>query len=206
MSTNLLRRLFSLCLVLMLIAPATVSAASWKINPEHSSIQFQVRYMGLVNVKGSFDKFQGEVVLNEKNPSKSSVEVTIESASINTGVERRDEHLRTDDFFDCPKYPTIRFVSKKVMPAGKHKLKVVGDLTMLGQTREVVLHVEGPTPEIKDPWGNFRRGVTARTRINRQDFGMTWNQVLDSGGIMISKIVDVIMEVELVKTAEEQPS
>ena len=193
-------------MVLMLMAPAAVSASSWKINPDHSSIQFQVRYMGLVNVKGSFDKFQGEVVLDEKNPSNSSVQVTIESASINTGVDKRDEHLRTDDFFDCPKYPTIHFVSKKVMPAGKHKLKVIGDLTMLGKTKEVVLYVDGPTPEIKDPWGNFRRGATARTRINRQDFGMTWNRVLDSGGIMVSQVVDVIMEVELVKTAEEQPS
>jgi polyisoprenoid-binding protein YceI len=200
------RRGLSVLMVLMLMAPAAVSASSWKINQDHSSIQFQVRYMGLVNVKGSFDKFQGEVVLNEKSPSKSSVEVTVESASINTGVEKRDEHLRTEDFFDCPKYPTIRFVSKKVMPTSKHKLKVIGDLTMLGKTKEVVLHVDGPTPEIKDPWGNFRRGATARTRINRQDFGMTWNRVLDTGGIMVSQVVEVIMEVELVKIAEEQPS
>ena len=137
MSTNLFRRLFSLCLVLMLmlVSPAAVSASSWKINPEHSSIQFQVRYMGLVNVKGSFDKFQGVVTLDEKNSPKSAVEVTVESASINTGVEKRDEHLRTDDFFDCPKYPTISFVSKKVMPAGKHKLKVIGDLTYAGKNQ-----------------------------------------------------------------------
>ena len=113
MCTALLRRLFSLCLVLLISAPALVSASTWNINPEHSSIQFQVRYMGLVHVKGSFDKFQGVVTLDEKDPSKSAVDVTIESASINTGVPKRDEHLRTDDFFDCPKYPTIHFVSKK---------------------------------------------------------------------------------------------
>jgi polyisoprenoid-binding protein YceI len=206
MQNALVLCVFNLCMVLMLMAPAAVSAFTWKINPEHSSIQFQVRYMGLVNVKGSFDKFQGEVALNEKNPSKSAVEVAIESASINTGVEKRDEHLRTEDFFDCPKYPTIRFVSKKVMPAGKRKLKVIGDLTMLGKTKEVVLLVNGPTPEIRDPWGNLRRGATARTRVNRHDFGMTWNRALDTGGIMISKTVDVIMEVELIKTAEKQPS
>ncbi len=206
MQNALVLYVFNLFMVLMLMAPAAVSAFTWKINPDHSSIQFQVRYMGLVNVKGSFDKFQGEVVLNEKKPSKSSMEVTVESASINTGVEKRDEHLRTEDFFDCPKYPTIHFISKKVMPAGKHKLRVIGDLTMLGKTKEVVLHVDGPTPEIKDPWGNLRRGATARTRVNRHDFGMTWNRALDTGGIMISKMVDVIMEVELIKTAEGQPS
>ena len=206
MSTNLLRRLFSLCLVLTLMAPAAVAASTWKINPEHSSIQFQVRYMGLVNVKGSFDKFQGEVALNEKNPSKSTVEVTIESASINTGVPKRDEHLRTDDFFDCPKYPTLHFVSKKVLVAGKQKLKIIGDLTMLGKTREVVLHVDGPTPEIKDPWGHIRRGATARARINRRDFGITWNQALDSGGFMISDVVDIIIEVELIEANQEKPA
>ena len=155
--------------------------------------------MGLVHVKGSFDKFQGVVTLDEKDPSKSAVDVTIESASINTGVPKHDEHLRTDDFFDCPKYPTIHFVSKKVLVAGKKKFRIIGDLTILGQTREVVLRVEGPTPEIKDPWGNIRRGATARTRINRKDFGMTWNQALDTGGLMISEVVDIIMEVELIK-------
>jgi polyisoprenoid-binding protein YceI len=193
-------------MVLMLLAPAAVSASTWKINPDHSSIQFQVRYMGLVNVKGCFEKFQGVVTLDEKNLSKSAVEVAIESASINTGVEKRDEHLRTDDFFDCPKYPSIRFVSKKVMPAGKQKLKVIGDLTMLGVTREVVLQVDGPTPAIKDPWGNLRRGATARAKINRQDFGMTWNRALDTGGFMIGNEVNIIMEIELIKPAEEQPT
>ena len=165
MQTALVHYVFSLFMVLMLMAPAAVSASSWKINPEHSSIQFQVRYMGLVNVKGSFDKFQGEVALDEKNPSNSSVQVTIESASINTGVEKRDEHLRTDDFFDCPKYPTIRFVSKKIMPAGKQKFKVIGDLTMLGKTKEVVCIVNGPNPGNKRSLGE----LPARRHCQDQD-------------------------------------
>ena len=203
MPTAIVRLVFS---ILVLMAPAAVSASTWKINPDHSSIQFQVRYMTVVNVKGSFDKFQGTVKLDEKNPAKSSVNVAIDSTSINTGVEKRDEHLRTDDFFDCAKYPTITFVSKKVTPAGKGKLKVIGDLTMLGVTKEVVLDVDGPTPEIKDPWGNIRRGATARTKINRQDFGMTWNKVLDTGGIMIGNEVNIIMEVELVKEPDEKTS
>lgn len=203
MQTKLVRYVFS---ILILLAPAAVSASTWNINPDHSSVQFQIRYMGLVNVKGSFDKFQGVVQLDEKNLSKSSVKVTIESASINTGVEKRDEHLRTDDFFDCPKYPTITFVSKKVTPTGKGKLKVMGDLTMLGVTREVVLDVDGPTPEVKDPWGNFRRGATAKTKLNRKDFGMTWNNVLDTGGVMIGDEVSVILELELIQPAEEKAS
>lgn len=192
--------------LLMLLTPVAVSASAWNINPEHSSIQFQVRYMTVVNVKGTFDKFQGVVQLDEKNPAKSSVNISIDTTSINTGVEKRDEHLRTDDFFDCAKHPTITFVSKKVAPAGQGKLKVTGDLTMLGVTKEVVLHVDGPTPAIKDPWGNFRRGATAKTTINRQDFGMTWNKVLDTGGIMIGKEVTVLMEVELIKVPADQPS
>lgn len=190
--------------LLLLVTPAVASAATWTINPDHSSIQFQVRYMSVVNVKGSFDKFQGTVKLDEKNLAKSSVNIAIESVSINTGVEKRDEHLRTDDFFDCPKYPNITFESKKIVPAGKGKLKVTGDLTMLGVTKEVVLDVTGPTPEIKDPWGNFRRGATARTTINRKDFGMTWNKVLDTGGIMVGDQVTVIMEIELVKRPDEK--
>jgi polyisoprenoid-binding protein YceI len=194
------------CSILVLMAPAAVSAATWNINPDHSSIQFQVRYMTVVNVKGSFDKFQGTVQLDEKNPAKSSVNVSIDSTSINTGVEKRDEHLKTDDFFDCPQYPTITFISKKVTPAGKGKLKVIGDLTLLGLTKEVVLEVDGPTPEIKDPWGNIRRGATARTKIDRQDFGMTWNKVLDTGGIMIGNQINVIMEVELMKEPDDKAS
>jgi polyisoprenoid-binding protein YceI len=196
----------SALLLLLLAVPAGAEISIWNINPEHSSIQFQVGYMGLVHVKGSFDKFQGVVNLDEKNPAKSSVDVTIESASINTGVEKRDEHLRTNDFFDCPKYPTIRFVSKKVLAAGKGKLKIIGDLTMLGQTREETLHVTGPTPALKDPWGHVRRGATATTRINRKDFGMTWNQTLDAGDLMISNTVNIIMEVELIKAENDKPT
>jgi polyisoprenoid-binding protein YceI len=195
------RMLFSL---LILLAPAAASASTWNINPDHSSIQFQVRYMTVVNVKGAFDKFQGTVKLDDKNPAKSSVNIAIDSTSINTGVEKRDEHLRTDDFFDCVKHPSITFVSNKVTPMGKSKLRVIGDLTMLGVTKEVVLEVDGPTPEIKDPWGNIRRGASAKTKLNRQDYGLTWNKVLDTGGIMIGNEVNVILEVELVKVPDEK--
>jgi polyisoprenoid-binding protein YceI len=191
---------------LLLLAPAAVSASNWDINPDHSSIQFRVRYMTVVNVKGAFDKFQGTANFDDKNIAQSSVNVTIDTASINTGNGKRDTHLRTDDFFDVAKYPTITFVSKKVVPADKGKLKITGDLTLLGVTKEVVLDVEGPCEAIKDPWGNVRRGASAKTTINRKDYGLTWNKTLDTGGVMIGDEVNVILEVELVKAPDNKAS
>lgn len=204
MSTAFKRTIVRTIMSLLLLIPSPVLGSTWNINPEHSSVQFQVRYMGLVNVKGSFDKFQGVATLDEKDPAKSAVQAAIETASINTGVEKRDQHLRTDDFFDCARYPEIRFISKKVVPAGKDQLQIIGDLTMLGVTKEITLHVDGPTPELKDPWGNSRRGASARAGINRQDYGMNWNRILDSGGIMIDNMVNIVLEVELIKSSGEE--
>jgi polyisoprenoid-binding protein YceI len=186
----------------LLLAPAAASASTWNIDPDHSNIQFKVSHLGLVDVKGFFRKYQGTVTLDEKDLSKSSVNVTIEAVSIDTGVEKRDEHLRTDDFFDVAKHPTITFVSKKVTPAGKGKLKVTGDLTIYGVTKEVVLDVTGPSKELKDPWGNIRRGVSATTTINREDFGLTYNKVLDNGVLTIGNKVTISLEVELIKAKE----
>jgi polyisoprenoid-binding protein YceI len=186
----------------LLLAPAAASASTWNIDPDHSNIQFKVSHLGLVDVKGFFRKYQGTVTLDEKDLSKSSVNVTIEAVSIDTGVEKRDEHLRTDDFFDVAKHPTITFVSKKVTPAGKGKLKVTGDLTIYGVTKEVVLDVTGPSKELKDPWGNIRRGVSATTTINREDFGLTYNKVLDNGVLTIGNKVTISLEIELLKAKD----
>ena len=188
--------------IVMLLAPVGASASTWNIDPEHSSIQFKVSHLGLVEVKGIFRKYQGTVTLDEKDIAKSSVNVTIEAASIDTGVEKRDEHLRTDDFFDVAKHPTITFVSKKVTPAGKGKLKVSGDLTICGVTKEVVLDVTGPTKELKDPWGNIRRGVSATTTINRTEFGLTYNKILDNGVMVIGNKVTISLEAELIKAKD----
>jgi len=186
-----------LSLILMLAhGPAT--AAVWKIDPDHSNIMFQVKHLGLAEVKGIFRKFEGTVNL-EDDIAKSSVKVTIDAASIDTGVEKRDEHLRTADFFDVAKYPTLTFVSKKVAPAGKGRLKVIGDLTMHGITKEVVLNVVGPSKELKDPKGNIRRGLAATTTINRLDFGLTYNSVLENGVLAIGNRVTIHVETELVK-------
>ena len=160
---------------------------------------FQVRHLGLVEVKGNFRKFAGTVNLDEDNLAKSSVNVTIDTASVDTGVAKRDEHLRSADFFDAAKYPTITFVSKKVTPAGHGKLKVTGDLTIHGITKEAVLNVTGPTKEVKDPKGNIRRGISATATINRPDYGLTYNSILENGGLAIGNKLTINVEAELVK-------
>ncbi len=184
--------------VIILLLPVMAAASTWKIDPEHSNIMFQVRHLGLVEVKGIFQKFSGTLNL-EDNIAKSSVNVTIDAASVATGVEKRDEHLRTADFFDVAKYPTITFVSKKVTPAEHGKLKVTGDLTIHGITKEAVLNVTGPTKEVKDPKGNIRRGLSATTTINRPDYGLTYNSILESGGLAIGNKLTINIEAELVK-------
>ena len=151
------------------------------------------------NVKGSFNKFTGTVEINDKDISKSKVEVIIDTNSINTNVEKRDEHLRSADFFDVAKYPTMTFVSRKVVAAGAGHLKVTGDMTLHGVTKEVVLDVEGPTPDSKDPWGNIRKGATATTKINRKDFGLLWNAALETGGVVVGDDVIITLEIELIK-------
>jgi len=155
--------------------------------------------MTVSNVRGDFSKFQGIATIDDKDITQMKVEVTIDATSVSTGHAQRDEHLRGPDFFDVTKYPTITFVSKKVMKADTNRLKVIGDLTIHGTTREITVDVEGPTPEVKDPWGGIRRGATATTRINRRDFGMTWNKVLDPGGLLVGEDLDIYVEVELVK-------
>jgi len=185
--------------IVALSLPALAFATAWNIDPEHSNVGFKVRHLMVSNVKGSFEKVSGTVDINDKDITKSKVDVTIETASINTNVAKRDEHLRSPDFFDVAKFPTMTFTSKKVVKAGKDKLKVTGDLTLHGVTKEVVLDVEGPAKESKDPWGNFRRGATANTKINRKDFGLTWNKALETGGVAVGEEVFITLEIELIK-------
>jgi polyisoprenoid-binding protein YceI len=169
------RTLSTLVIALFLGAIATSSAAAqetWQIDPMHSAAQFSVRHLGISTVRGAFTKVSGTVLLDEANPAKGHVEATIEAASVDTRVEMRDNDLRSPNFFDVAKYPTITFKSKKIDAAGPGKLKIDGDLTIHGITKEVVLDVDGPTPSIKDPWGNARRGASASVKIIRQDFGV----------------------------------
>ena len=193
------RSIFSFILTLFLTLPVLSQASDYQIDPDHSSIQFKVRHLMVSNVKGDFNKAKGSVMIDDSNITNLKVELTIETASVDTGHAKRDEHLRNADFFDAAKYPTVTFVSKKVMQAGQGKLKVTGDLTLHGVTQEITMDVEGPTQEIKDPWGKFRRGATATGKINRKDFGLTWNRALETGGVVVGEDVDIYVEVELIK-------
>lgn len=193
------RTVTTLAAIIALALPVAASASSWNIDPDHSTVGFQVKHMMVSNVKGSFDKHAGVLDINDNDVTKSNVQVTIQTASVNTNSSKRDEHLRSADFFDANRYPTMTFVSKKVVKAGKDKLKVTGLLTLHGVTKEVVLLVEGPTKESKDPWGNIRRGITATTKINRKDFGLVWNAALETGGVAVGEEVTITLDVEFIK-------
>jgi len=179
--------------------PAPAANSNWQIDPAHSSAQFSVRHMAISTVRGAFSKVTGSVVFDDKDVSKSTVEVTIDANSVDTRVPDRDNDLRSEKFFDVVHYPSITFKSKRVEHAAPGKLKVTGDLTIRGTTKEVVLDVEGPTAPMKDPWGNTRNAATATTKINRQDFGVKWNATLDNGGVVVGDDVSIIIDVELVK-------
>lgn len=185
--------------VALLLLPALASASTWQIDPDHTNIQFKVRHLMVSNVKGVFHKFSGVVEVDEKDITRSKVTIAIDTASVDTGVAKRDEDLRSDHFFDVVRYPTMTFASRKVEKIGADNLKVTGDLTIHGITREVVLDVEGPSAAIKDPWGGMRRGASAATKINRKEFGLTWNKVLETGGVVVGDDVAINLEVELVK-------
>ena len=189
----------SISTIIALALPTFAFASTWNIDPDHSNVGFKVRHLMVSNVKGSFDKHTGIVEINDKDITKSKVEVSIDTNSINTNVKKRDDHLRSADFFDVAKYPTMTFVSKKVAKSGKDKLKVTGDLTLHGVTKEVVLDVEGPSKESKDPWGNIRKGATATTKINRKDFGLVWNAALETGGVAVGDEITITLEIEMIK-------
>ena len=195
-----MKRIITTVAVLALLAfPALSTAEPWSIDADHSSIGFKVRHMMVSNVKGTFGTFNGVAEVDEKDITRSKISVTIDTASINTGVPKRDEHLRSADFFDTAKYPTMTYVSKKVEKSGKDRLKVYGDLTLRGITKPVVLDVEGPTKVYKDPQGKLRRGASATATINRKDFGLTWNKVIEAGGVLVGEEVNISLEAEFVK-------
>jgi len=193
------RIIASVSAIIALALPAFAFASTWTIDPDHSNIGFKVRHLMVSNVKGSFDKHTGTVEINDKDITKSKVEVSIDTNSINTNVQKRDDHLRSADFFNVAKFPTMTFVSKKIAQAGKDKLKVTGDLTLHGVTKEVVLDVEGPSKESKDPWGSLRKGATATTKINRKDFGLVWNKALETGGFAVGDEITITLEIEMIK-------
>jgi len=191
---------FSVISAIALLASLSAFAqtSTWNIDPAHSTAQFTVRHLGISNVTGSFTKVTGSVVLNEKDIAQSQVSASIDVNSVDTRVEMRDKDLKSPNFFDTEKYPTIEFKSKKIVSSGG-KLQLVGDLTIHGTTREVTLDVDGPTPELTDPWGNSRRGISATTAINRKDFNLLYNKALGTGEAMVGDTVKIQIDAELVK-------
>jgi polyisoprenoid-binding protein YceI len=167
------RFVFALVATLAMAAASVAQAGTWQIDPNHSAAQFSVRHLGVSTVRGAFTKVSGSAKHDPADPSKDSLDATIDTASVDTRVEARDKDLRSPHFLDAEKYPTITFHSKATKVAGPGKLLITGDLTIHGMTKEVVLDVDGPSAAIKDPWGNQRIGASATTKIIRQDFGVS---------------------------------
>ena len=180
----------------------TAAKTTWTLDPTHAELGFAVRHLMIATVRGRFGKVEGTVTVDEKNPIDSKVDVTVDVTSIDTRQEMRDNHLRSADFFDAANHPTIRFVSKRIEGDVNEKFRLVGELTIRGTTREVALDVslEGRG---NDPWGNERAGFSASGKINRRDFGLVWNQMLESGGAVVGDDVKLSLDVELVRQAAE---
>jgi len=181
------------------LAIPQTSITTWNVDPAHATAEFKVRHMMISNVKGQFSKVTGVVTLDESDLANSRVKASIEAASIDTRDAQRDAHLKSADFLHVEKFPTLSFKSTDIRVVGDGELKLQGDLTIRGITRPVTFAVEGPTPPTKDPWGNTRIAISAATKINRQDFGLTWNTALETGGILVGDDVTITLDVEFVK-------
>lgn len=173
-------------------------SATYIIDPTHSAASFSIKHMMIAKVHGGFEKISGKLVYDSQNLSESNVEASIEVASINTRDAQRDAHLKSADFFDVEKFPTIEFKSSRIEKSGDG-LAILGNLTIHGVTKEVKLEVEGPSEEIKDPWGNIKIGASGSTKIKRKDFGLSWNAALEAGGFLVGDDVNITLEVQFVK-------
>lgn len=173
-------------------------STTYQIDPSHSSANFSIKHMMIAKVHGGFEKISGQLVYDPSDVSKSSINVSIDAASINTRENQRDAHLKSPDFFDIEKYPTLTFKSTRVEKHGDD-LKVHGDLTIHGVTKAITLDVEAPSAEMKDPWGNLKLAASATTKIKRKDFGLTWNAALEAGGFLVGDDVAITLDIQFVK-------
>jgi len=187
----------------MSAATATVSTTAgvttWNIDPAHSSAEFKVKHMMISNVKGTFAGITGALKLNEANPAHSTVEAEIPVATLSTGDDQRDGHLKSADFFDAEKFPTLSFKSTNVNRHAPGAHKVAGELTVHGITRPVIFDVDGPSEPGKDPWGNTRIGLSATAKVNRKDFGLGWNASLETGGVLVGEEVAITLEIQFIQ-------
>ena len=175
------------------------STTTWKIDPAHSHAEFKVKHMMISNVKGSFSGVSGTLIEDTADPTRSQVEATIDISTITTGDAARDTHLKSADFFHHDEHPQMVFKSTKVEEKGPEEYAVTGDLTVHGVTKPVTFAVEGPSAPGKDPWGNTRIGLSATTKINRKDFGLSWNAPLETGGILVGEDVQISLDVQFIK-------
>jgi polyisoprenoid-binding protein YceI len=189
----------AIAIAIAVALPVLAHADTWQIDPVHTSVEFTVRHMMISNVKGQFESTSGTITANGNDPASAKIDATIDASSIDTRVAGRDVHLKSADFLDVAKYPTITFKSTKVEATGPDKWKVTGDLTIHGVTKPVVLEVEGSGAPIHDPMGHTRAGASATTKIKRSDFGLMWNKALESGGVVVGDEVAILIDVEAIK-------
>jgi polyisoprenoid-binding protein YceI len=183
------------------MSTTTTSNITWNIDPAHSHAEFKVKHMMISNVKGSFSGITGTLVEDTADPSRSRVDASIDIGTVNTGDEKRDEHLRSADFFNHEQHTHMTFKSTKVEKKGDEEYAVTGELTLHGVTKSVTFSVEGPSQPTKDPWGKTRIGLSATTKINRRDFGLTWNAALESGGILVGEDVQISLDAQFIQAA-----
>jgi polyisoprenoid-binding protein YceI len=178
--------------------PTSATSTTWSVDPAHSHVEFAVKHLMISTVKGRFADVKGTVSYNESNPTQSKVDIEIATTSVDTRAEQRDAHLRSPDFFDVERFPTMKFISKRIEGDPNGEFKLIGDLTIRDKTQEVALDAEfqGKT---RDPWGSDRMGFAAKGKINRKEFGLNWNQALDAGGWVLGDDIKMSIEVELVK-------
>ena len=175
------------------------STITWKLDPAHSNAEFKVKHMMISNVKGSFSGLSGTLIEDTAEPTASRVEASIDIGTVSTGDEQRDAHLKSADFFHQEEHPVMTFQSTKVEKKGDEEYAVTGDLTLHGVTRQVTFAVEGPSAPGKDPWGNTRIGLSAKTKINRKEFGLSWNAALETGGILVGEDVQIELDAQFLK-------
>lgn len=191
--------LLSAAVALGLAGPQAPQENVWRIDPNHSAANFSVRHLMFSTIRGQFYGITGLVHYDPNHVTEASVEASIDCKTLSTGVAKRDDQMKGPDFFDTKKYPSMKFKSKRVQKAGQDKLSITGDLTINATTHEVVLDVEGPSPTIKDAQGRVKIGLNAATKINRKDYGIVWNEVLDNGGLAVGDEVAITLDIELLK-------
>lgn len=182
-------------------ATSTTATTTWNVDPVHSTAEFRVKHMMISNVRGQFTGVTGKLSLDPSDITNSQIDAAIDVATIDTRDPQRDAHLKSHDFFDAEKFPTMTFRSSRVIRKHDGAIAVSGPLTIHGTTKEVEFEVEGPTPAVKDPWGNTRIGLSAKTKVDRRDYGLTFNAALETGGVLVGEEVHISLELEFVQAA-----